>query len=169
MRSAECNVFFLSLLFYWRIYWANPVSVGFWRINSFGFVPVIPISSVHISFSQKLIYVSQEHLLTKSPGCVKEHQGLWLDNRDFTGCLPVFQCPHMVDIKLHSLKKPSEHAKQRPSHADAVILCLLILPSQLSFILRFVDSMQIWEWVAHSFVVKNFNTTKIHKMWFCTR
>lgn len=41
---------------------------------------------------------------------------------------------------LHSLKKPS---KQRPSCADAVVLSPLIFPSQLSFILRFANSMQI--------------------------
>lgn len=40
-------------------------------------------------------------------------------------------------------KRPSKHAKQRPSHADAVILCPLIFLSQLAFILRFVNSMQI--------------------------
>jgi len=144
-------IFFLILavlLKDWCGLWAKPVSLGFWRINSFGFVPLIPISSVHISFWQTLIDVSQKHLLMTSTGCVEEHQGVWLDNRDFAGCPPVFLCPHVADIKLHSLKKPSRHAKQRPSHAAAVILCPLILPGQLSYILwfvRFVNSRQIWD------------------------
>lgn len=66
--------------------------------------------------------------------------GVWLGSKDSAVSLPIFLCPHMEDITLHSLKKPS---KQRPSCADAIMLSLLIFPSQLSFILRFINSMQI--------------------------
>lgn len=51
-------------------------------------------------------------------------------------------CPHMAGTKLHSLKHPSQQARQRPRDADAAILCPLVFPSQLSLILWFVNSME---------------------------
>lgn len=132
-EQCRMQLLFLSLPALWEDWcgvWANPVSLGIWRRNSFGLCSCISaVTQMNICGTRTL--GNKESWVCE--GVSGSMVGL--------PCLPAsYPCGRH---KTAQPKKCCKQARQGPSDAAAAdILCPLVFPSQLSLILWFVNSME---------------------------
>lgn len=120
---------------------SNTISLAFWKINHLDFLSCTSFICTQLFTTKTNIYATGT-LVNRvldgegASGHMVGQQGLHF----LPSSSAVFtHGRHNCLTSEHNCK----HPKQRPSHAGAVILCLLVFPRQLLFILRFVNYIQI--------------------------